>query len=128
MAKKISGDLVIGNALISTNKECITIQQVYQYWHLVDGLLPEGYYTYGNNNSFADFCEEYHFLVKRVGDTMMLNCDIDLIKRYFRIGVPKEIIQVFDFVGDRLNEIETEEAKKDTEGRRKILVNSVLKQ
>lgn len=106
MAKIISEKLVIGNALLSTSREYLTKGQVYQYWHIVDSLLPEGYYTNGNNNSFSDFCEEYPFLVKIVGDTMMINCENALLERYCRIGVPTEIIKIFDVAGSKLNEIE----------------------
>lgn len=115
MARKISEKLIIGNALISTNRECLTKEQVCHYWHIVDSLLPEGYYTNGNNNSFSDFCEEYPFLVKRVGDTMMINCDNALLERYCRIGVPTEIINVFDNAGKKLNEIEEEHISYDDE-------------
>ena len=111
MAKKISEKLVIGNALISTNREHLTRGQVCHYWHIVDSLLPEGYYTNGNNNSFSDFCEEYPFLVKRVGDAMMINCDNALLERYCRIGVPTEIIKVFDLAGVELNKIEEKNGK-----------------
>lgn len=119
MAKKISEKLVIGNALISTNREYLTRGEVCHYWHIVDSLLPEGYYTNGNNNSFSVFCEEYPFLVKRVGDTMMINCDTSLLERYCRIGVPTEIIKVFDLAGAKLNEIE--------EKSRKVLTKTLLK-
>ena len=84
----------------------MTRGQVCHYWYIVDSLLPEGYYTNGNNNSFSDFCEEYPFLVKRVGDTMIINCDNDLLERYCRIGVPTEIIKVFDLAGVELNKTE----------------------
>ena len=103
MAKKISYKLVIGNSLISIQKQEITKSEVYQYWKIVDSLLPSDYYTYGNNNSFEDFCEEYSFLVKRNGNTMIINCDIDKFKRYFRIGIPVEILNVFDTAGMKLN-------------------------
>lgn len=106
MTKKISEKLVIGNALYSTNREYLTREQVCNYWHIVDGLLPEGYYTNGNNNSFSDFCEEYPFLVKRVGDRMMINCEKTLLERYCRMGVPTEIIKAFNQAGVKLNEIE----------------------
>ena len=92
MAFKISEKIVIGNALISTNREYLTRGQVCHYWHIVDSLLPEGYYTNGNNNSFSDFCEEYPFLVKRVGDAMMINCEKNLLERYCRVGLPRKII------------------------------------
>lgn len=106
MAKKISEKIVIGNALISTNSDHLTKQQIYNYYHIVDDLLPEGYYTSGNNNSFSNFCEEYSFLVKRVGDTMIINCDKDLLARYCRMGVSRKIIKVFDIAGNKLNELD----------------------
>lgn len=109
MAKKISEKLVIGNALLSTNREYLTRGQVCHYWHIVDSLLPEGYYTNGNNNSFSEFCEEYPFLVKRVGDTIMINCEKDLLERYCRMGVSTKIIKVFDLAGTKLNEIDQKE-------------------
>ena len=40
---------------------------------------------------------------------MMINCDNDLLLRYCRIGVPTEIIKVFDAAGVKLNEIEIKE-------------------
>ena len=119
MIKKISEKIVIGNALISTNREYLTRAQVCHYCHLVDSLLPEGYYTNGNNNSFSDFCEEYPFLVKRVGDTMIINCDNSLLERYCRIGLPTEIIKAFDLAGAKLNEIE--------EKKRNVLIKTLLK-
>ena len=84
----------------------MTRGQVCHYWHLVDSLLPEGYYTGGNNNSFSILCEEYPFLVKRVGDIIMINCDNALLERYCRVGVPLEIIEVFALAGVELNKIE----------------------
>lgn len=109
--KKISEKLVIGNAFISTGKELLTQEQIFQYWHIVDNLLPKGYYTYGNNNSLSDFCEEYPFLVKRVGNIITLNCENNLLKRYCRTGIPKEIIKTFDIAGTKLNEINISKTK-----------------
>ena len=57
MIKKISEQIVIGNALISTGRGFLTRNDVYYYFHIVDCLLPEGYYIDGNNNSFSDFCQ-----------------------------------------------------------------------
>ena len=112
MAKLISQKLVIGNSLISTNREYLTKEQIYNYCHIVDFLLPEGYYTSINNNSFFDFCEDYPFLVKRNGDTMIINCDRVLLERYCRIGIPTEIIKVFDEAGIKLNKIKEKKLNK----------------
>ena len=104
VAKKISEKIVIGNALYTVNRGYLTKQQIYHYYHIVDNLLPDGYYTLGNNNSFSNFCEEYPFLVKRIEDKMIINCDRDLLARYCRMGVPKELIEVFDIAGNKLIE------------------------
>lgn len=113
MIEEISETLIIGNSLISTNREYMTKGQVYHYCNIVDSLLPEGYYTTRNNNSFSDFCEEYSFLVKRFEDKMMINCEKYLLERYFRTGVSEEIIKVFDMAGDELNKIEGTQTNYD---------------
>lgn len=106
MTKGISKELVIGNALFSSNKNYLTKEQICHYWHIVDSLLPEEYYNKENRNSFTDFCENYSFLIKVVGDTMIINCEKYLLERYFRIGAPKKIIKILVDAGAKLNEIE----------------------
>lgn len=110
MTKRISEELIIGNALISTNKKSLTIQQFYQYCNIVEELLPEEYYFNNTKDFFVNFCEEYSFLVKRVEDTMIVNCDNRRLERYFRMGAPSEIIKIFDIAGDKLNQIEAKES------------------
>ena len=73
-------------------------ENIYHFWHMVDNLLPDKFYTYGNNNSFEDFCERYNFLVNRIGDKIIIDdCvyESGILTRYFCIGVPKEIIKIF---------------------------------
>lgn len=106
MAKKIDLDLVIGNALIIMNKEQLTKRQIYYYINIVDRLLPEGYYTYGNN-CFEDFCERYNFIVKKVDDTMIIN-NSNILERYFRIGLPIKLVKVLEKAALILNEIEAQ--------------------
>jgi hypothetical protein len=142
MGKGISEELVIGNALFSSNKNYLTKEQICHYWHIVDSLLPEGYYTKENRNSFTDFCENYSFLVKVVGDAMIINCERSLLERYFRVGTPTKIIKIFDDAGAKLNETEANQIEqlnydnekpkvprnvKKTEENRKILVKTLLK-
>lgn len=76
MVKGISYESIIGNALISTKREYMTKGQIYQYCNIVDTLLPDDYYTCHEQNSFENFCETYGFLVKRIGDIAIINCDI----------------------------------------------------
>lgn len=105
MAKIIAPNLIIGNAFISTGKEVMTKGEINQFWNIVDTKLPEGYYTSGSNNSFNDFCDEYGFLVKRIDDKIIVNCDRKLLERYFRIGLPTKIVNVFDDAAFKLNEV-----------------------
>ena len=113
MAKKISYNLVIGNALLTNKENKITKEQVYKYWEIVDMLLPDNYYTYyayGDNLlPFENFCEEYSYLIKNVEDSIIINCDINLLKRYFRIGIPTELAKIFDEAGAKLNELKLQE-------------------
>lgn len=108
MAKKILDNIVIGNALISTKKEKITKKELYLYWNIVDMLLPEDYYTCGDNNSFEVFCEEYGFLVRRIADTMIVNCSIERLERYCRLGISKKVVKIFDVAGKILDKIANE--------------------
>lgn len=113
MAKIIAPDLVIGNAFISTGKEVMTKGEINQFWNIVDTKLPEGYYTSGSNNSFNDFCDEYSFLVKRIDDKIIVNCDRKLLERYFRIGLPIKIIEAFENTVITLNELKLDDLGKN---------------
>lgn len=114
MAKKISSNTVIGNAIISTKKKQITRKQIYQYYEIVDTLLPDNYYTDLHKNFFENFCDDYCFLVKRIDDTIVIDYDTERLQRYFRMGIPTEIASIFDMAGLKLNEIE-EQANIDNE-------------
>ena len=72
MAIKIDSNIVIGNALIYLKQSILSKELIYQYWNNVDNMLPENYYTYGNNTSFEDFCDRYSFLVKRYGNKIII--------------------------------------------------------
>ena len=113
MAKGISAKLVICNAILSTDSNEMTKQQIYKYWQLVDNLLPNGYYTIGNNSSFEEFCEQYSFLLKNHNNLLILNCDRYKLERYCRLGIPKELIKIFDEAAKKFNENQiSEETKK----------------
>lgn len=105
MAKEILGELVIAYAFISTNKEYMSKQEICRYWNIVDTLLPEGYYTSGSNNSIEDFCDNFPFFVKRInGNNIKFEGDIYYFERRFKLGIPKEIIEVFNIAGTKLEE------------------------
>ena len=112
MVKGISSKIVIGNAILSTDRSEMTKQEIYKYWHLVDNLLPNGYYTIGNNSSFEEFGEQYSFLVKTHNNLLILNCDRHKLERYCRLGIPKELIKIFDEAAIKFNENQINEATK----------------
>ena len=111
MAKKIDMDVVIGNAIIFMGKEKLSRCQIYHYIHIVDKLLPEGYYTYGDDDIFDNFCDRYPFVVKLIsfGEEFLVKSDKETLERYFRIGLPKEIIKIFEKSANILKEIEKQE-------------------
>lgn len=105
MVKEIVDKIVIGNAFISTGRSFLTRNDIYYYFHIVDRLLPDGYYTSGNNNSLSDFCLEFPFIVKRNGDLVFLISNFIVMEKYFRNNLPKEIINVLDLAGFEFNKL-----------------------
>lgn len=100
---KIMDNIVIGNAFFSTERSVMTKEEIHNYWYIVDELLPKLYYTYGSNNSFFEFYEDYSFLFKRINNSLELTGEKYMLERYFRLGVPKQVIKVFDEAGIKFN-------------------------
>ena len=103
-AIKIMYNIVIGNAFLSTGRNIMTKEEIYNYWYIVDELLPELYYTYGSNNSFIEFYEDYDFLFKRVNNSLELITEKNTLERYFRLGIPKQVIKALDEAGIKYND------------------------
>lgn len=116
MAKKIDMDAVIGNAIIFMGKEKLSRCQIYHYINIVDKLLPEGYYTYGDDDVFDNFCDRYSFVVelRSFGQEFLVKSDKKTLERYFRIGLPKEIIDVFQKASIILKEIIEDEKMQNS--------------
>ena len=95
MAKRINAKSVIGNFLVSQNKGYISKRELEKYYSVVDELLPDGYYTY-DDITFEEFCDEYSFLVQRFKDIAIPITDKNILIRYFRLGLPKSVVNVFD--------------------------------
>lgn len=104
MKKRISYNLIVGSFFISTKLKEATEEQIDKYMEIIDKLLPENYYTYKNAYSFEDFCQRYNFLIKKINDKIILACDLKRLKRYFKVGVPNELIKVFNLAGAEFNE------------------------
>lgn len=102
-AIKIMDNIVIGNAFFSTGRNIMTKEEIYNYWHIVDEILPKLYYTCGSNNSFFEFYEDYAFLFKRINNSLELTGEKYMLERYFRLGMPKQVIKVLDEAGIKYN-------------------------
>ena len=105
MAKIIEQDLVIGNALISTRKEEITKDEIKQFMIILGCLLPKKYYIAENDNSFEQFCDDYSFLITKEQNKIILKCSIELLIKFFRLGLPTKIMEAFDNTAIKLNEL-----------------------
>lgn len=104
----IDARTVIGNAFISTKRNKMTREEIYQFWEIVDALLPNTYYTLGRFDSFF----EYWTVITLDNDTCFVNCDTNKLIRYYRIGIPTEVINIFDIAGTKFNEIKMEATKE----------------
>lgn len=71
--KFIDSDIIIGKALIYSGLECLSFKQIYQYLHLVDGILPEGYIVDGcGYGAIGSFCSNYTCIAKMMHDKIAL--------------------------------------------------------
>lgn len=93
----IDYDLIIGNIIISMNKKTILKEEIYKCIELIDNVIPNDYHLIGNSN-VDDFKEYYSFLFCDLDESINIKCDNKTLERYFRVGVPKEIIEFCNIV------------------------------
>lgn len=99
---RIDYDLIIGNIIISMNKQIILKEEIYKCIELIDDVIPNNYYLCGNSN-VDDFIEYYNFLFCNLDEKINIKCDNKILERYFKIGVPKEIIEFCDMATSQIN-------------------------
>lgn len=100
---RIDYDLIIGNIIISMNKQIILKEDIYKCLGLIDIIMPSNYYLIGNLN-VDDFIEYYNFLFEDLVDKVRIKQNNKNLERYFKIGIPKEIIDFCDMVISKQNE------------------------
>lgn len=102
MTKGIISDIVVGNLLICSKEISISKETVNNYLNIVDSLLPEDYYIYFDGKAFESFCYRYGFLINYTDEKIERTASIDLLKRYFKIGLSKKLISVFEKTAELL--------------------------
>ena len=98
----IDYDLIIGNIILSLNKQTILKSEIYSCLELLDKLLPDNYYLYGNYN-IDIFLDYYSFLFEDLGDKIRITKNKEILERYFKIGIPKQIIELCNMSVLQLN-------------------------
>lgn len=104
MCKVISSDSIIGNYVIESienNDFQIELQKLYDFdKKLSEELEKHNYYTNFDLKKVMDFKDNYPFLVESINDESFKIIDTKekndelcwLLKRYFRLGMPKIVI------------------------------------
>ena len=104
--RKISSEYIMGNLIILKYEKCITKNQFDNFDNKCCDILDSKYNT-PINMTFSEFCEYYNYLVKRVGDVVFPVAPKDTFIRYFRVGLPTEVVKVFEEVAEEI--IDTED-------------------
>lgn len=100
---RIDYDLIIGNIILSMNKQIILKEDIYQCLELFDNLTSNNYYLIGNSN-VDDFLEYYNFLFCNLDENINIKCDDNILERYFRVGISKKIIEFCDIAVSKLKD------------------------
>ena len=108
MANKIAPNVVVGHSFISTKRTKLTLEEIYQYCEIADELLEPKYFVYSYKICIDYFSKNYSYLFTQEGDTLKVNCDIRLLIRYFRLGLPKDLVKILDEAGEKFNSINSD--------------------
>ena len=100
---QIDYDLIIGNIIVSMNKQTILKDDIYKCLELIDNIIPNNYYLIGNSN-VDDFIDYYNFLFCDLDEKINIKCDNKISERYFKVGIPKEIINFCNIVVSKLKD------------------------
>lgn len=114
MCKFISSDIVIGNFVIEAIAKddfCIEIEKLYSFdKRLSESLQEYNYYTRFDDMRLLDFSVNYPFFIKSI-DQKYINIlneaenkedFIKLLIRYFRLGMPKIVIDEIKLISQRI--------------------------
>lgn len=108
MANKIAPNVVVGHSFISTKRTELTLEEIYQYCEIADELLEPKYFVYSYKICIDYFSKNYSCFFTQEKDTLKVNCDISLLIRYFRLGLPKDLVKILDEAGEKFNSINSD--------------------
>ena len=118
MAIIVDYDNIVGNALILFDKEILSKKEICRFYEIVVGLLPKGYEIDHDDNFFEKFCAKHCYGVKKVNDTIIINKDYfdkSTMMRYFRMGQPKKLVEVYQKAAKKVLEEEQYNPNTDRE-------------
>ena len=107
MANKIAPNVVVGHSFISTKRTKLTLEEIYQYCEIADKLLEPKYFVNSYKTCIDYFSKNYSYLFTQEGETLKVNCDISLLIRYFRLGLPKDLVKILDEAGNLMQYFDT---------------------
>lgn len=115
MCKNISSESIIGNlilAVVEKGADQIEIEKLFKFeTNLRSNLNRLNYFTSLNYVNILDFADDYPFFVKSVNDSNVyltdryephvLSCKLN---RYFKMGLPKAVINEMKTVSENVLE------------------------
>lgn len=92
----ISTSRALGNFIISKDGKCITKRQFDDFLDNIQSACCVE--DIDEVTNFEEFGDRYNYLVKRIDNIIFPKVDIEILKRYFRTGLPKNLVNIFDEV------------------------------
>ncbi len=101
MAIKINSNIVIANFFIFTKSDDLTYEQVYKYMNIFDNKLKTNQIKYFTSDiNIQDLVDKFGFIFKMNDNGISITSTFkekkDILERYFRLGLPKDIIILLD--------------------------------
>ena len=98
-------NIALGNCIITRSGKCINTRQFSDFLEVIDN---DSSVDYNDSLSmiFEEFGDTYENLVKVKDNVIFPIVDIDILKRYFRYGLSKELVSMFDEAGLNIQDTE----------------------
>lgn len=101
MAIKIDSNVVIANFFISSKSDNLTFSQIYKFMNIFDNKLRIKQSEYITNDiNIQCLIDEFSFIFKMNDNGISIVSTYEdkkcVLERYFRLGLPRKIILLFD--------------------------------
>lgn len=99
-------ETALGNFIISRKGKCINLRQFCKFLSIIEVIdVCTIYRKEAINTSFEEFGDNFNYLVK-TNKNVMFPINMKLLERSFRIGLPKDIVRLFDEVTQKIQDTE----------------------